>query len=634
MAVTKQQVVLEVSADTKQVTKSIDNVTSSVDNTAQATSGLTNQLDKMTGGAVTGFRNMTSGIKSAVGGLKTFKVALAATGIGLLVVAVGSLITAFKSSEEGANKLSKIMTVLGSVVDNVLDVVADLGEAIIYAFENPREALTSFTDLIKDNLINRFEGLIEFFPKIGEAITLLFEGKFGQAGKVAADAVGKVTLGVESVTDATAAAAEATGDFFEQVVEEGEKAAQIADQRAKANKLERELLVDRAKLESEIAALRLKSRQEDEFTAQERKDALLEAQALEDQLLAKETEVLTLRRDAQVEENKLARSSVENLNKEAEAIAAVERQNAQRLNQQRTTQRELNRLNKELEREEAAAAKEREDAIKAQTEAEQKAAEERAKLRAAELEAQAKLEDELYAASLTAREREELALMQQYEQRIAIAGDNEGLILAATESFLSQQKALDDKYRAEKKAADDKAAQEDRQRQQALFNSRVQLTLGALNALAALNDAFSKKDDENAEKAFKRNKAIALATATVNTGQAVVNALTAGGNPIKLATGAQFVEAAIAAAAGAAQIVNISRTQYEAPAPPDTSIETPPTPTLSASEGAGISGAPQLDLSFLGQGATQAQPIQAYVLAESITNAQQANQLIAEQASL
>jgi hypothetical protein len=633
MAVTKQQVVLEVSADTKQVTKSIDNVTDSVENTSKATSGLTGQLDKMTGGAVSGFRAMTTGIKGSVTGLKTFKAALAATGIGLLIVAIGSLVTAFKSSEEGANKLSKILTVIGSVTDNLLDLLADLGEKIIYAFENPREALTSFTDLIKENLINRFEGLIEFFPKIGEAITLLFEGKFGQAGKVAADAVGKVTLGVESVTDATADAAKAVGDFTNQVVEEGKKAAEIADKRAKANLLERQLLVERAQLEGDIAALRLKSRQEDEFTAQERKDALLEAQRLEDQLLAKETEVLTLRRDAQVEENKLARSSVENLNKEAEAVAAVERQRAQRLTQQRSTQRELNRLNKELEREETAAAKEKADAEKKATEEARKAAEERAKLRAKELEAQQKLNDDLYAESLSAREREELALMEQYDARIAIAGDDEGLIQAATESFLEKQAELEEKYRQKDKAAKDKAAQEDVQRQQELFNKRAQLALGALNALAALNDAFSKKDAEDGEKAFKRNKAIALATATVNTGQAVVNALTAGGNPLKLATGAQFVEAAIAAATGAAQIVNISRTQYEAPAPPDTSIEQPPAPTASGAAGS-VTGAPQLDLSFLGAGATQTGPIQAYVLAQDVSTAQQANQQIQEQASL
>ena len=65
-----------------------------------AVSGLTGQLDKMTGGAVTGFRNMVGGLKGGVAGLKSFKVALAATGIGLLLVAIGSLVSFFHKHKE------------------------------------------------------------------------------------------------------------------------------------------------------------------------------------------------------------------------------------------------------------------------------------------------------------------------------------------------------------------------------------------------------------------------------------------------------------------------------------------------------------------------------------------------------
>jgi len=39
--------------------------------------------------------------------------------------------------------------------------------------------------------------------------------------------------------------------------------------------------------------------------------------------------------------------------------------------------------------------------------------------------------------------------------------------------------------------------------------------------------------------------------------------LTAGGNPIKLATGRQFVEAGIALATGLAQVAKISKTQFQ-----------------------------------------------------------------------
>ena len=410
----------------KQAASDIGEVGQAATDTQAGVNGMVSSLDKMTGGMVSAFKGVATGLKNGVKGLKTFKMALISTGIGALVVAVGSLVTAFRSSEEGAQKLRRIMGVLGSVTDNLLDVVADLGEGIIKVFENPQQALKDFSNLLKDNIVNRFEGLFELVPKLSEAIGLLFEGKFGQAAKTAADAVGKVTLGVESITDSAAAAGEAVSNFGKQLVDEGKQADIIAQKRNRATKLERELLVQRSKLESQIAALRLKSRQEQEFSAEERKQALLDAQALEDQLLEKETEVLVLRRDAQIEENKLARSSEENLDKEAEAIARVNRQQANRLNQQRATQRELNRVDKEIEREQKAKQKEEEAARKKQAAEDQKT-----------LAARQKLADDLYKASLEGFDKEEQALMEKYEAQIAIAGDDEGLLLAVEERYLA-----------------------------------------------------------------------------------------------------------------------------------------------------------------------------------------------------
>ena len=53
-----------------------------------------------------------------------------------------------------------------------------------------------------------------------------------------------------------------------------------------------------------------------------------------------------------------------------------------------------------------------------------------------------------------------------------------------------------------------------------------------------------------------------MAAAVTNTAMAVTGALTAGGNPIKLATGTQFVEAGIAAAVGAANIIKIASSKF------------------------------------------------------------------------
>ena len=314
-------------------------------------SGVLGMIDAKTGGLISGLTGMTKSLGGATKGLKLMKIAIIGTGIGALLIAIMAVGAAFKGSEEGQNKFAKIMAVIGALTGNIVDLFADLGEAIISAFENPKQALNDFVKLIKDNLITRFEGLLNLIPSIGEAVNQLFKGNFSEAGKIAADAVGKVTLGVDSVTDSLSKAGTALKDFAKEQVREGEAAASVADMRAKADKIERELIVKRSKLESEVALLRLKSRQEEQFTATERKAALLEAQKLEEQLLEDQTQFLTLRRDAQVLENTFSRSNKENLTKEAEAIAAVNRQIASRANTARQVQREVNTIQGQIETE-------------------------------------------------------------------------------------------------------------------------------------------------------------------------------------------------------------------------------------------------------------------------------------------
>ena len=184
----------------------------------------------------------------------------------------------------------------------------------------------------------------------------LFSGDFKGALEDAKEGFVKLNNNINPVTMAVNAATKAVVNFTKEQIKEGKAAAKVADMRAKADKIERNLIVERSKLESEIALLRLKSREEDKYTAQERKQALLDAQALEDTLLDKETEYLELRRDAQIQENTFSRSNKENLTKEAEAIAAVNRQIAARANTARQVQREVTRISKQITAEEKAEA--------------------------------------------------------------------------------------------------------------------------------------------------------------------------------------------------------------------------------------------------------------------------------------
>jgi len=345
MADINKVVNIKVESDIDDVTKDVKKLNKGLKGTSEASSEMKSQLNTISGGKLSALTGIVGKVRLAFVSLRT---AIIASGIGALAIAVLAVGRAFKDSEEGQNKFAKLMGVIGAVVGNLTDLLADLGEKIISVFENPKEAIKSFSKLVKENISNRLEGLTELIPKLGAAINLLFKGEFVEAGKVAGDAIAKVTLGVEDFTDKVIEAKDAVVEFGKEQVREGNAAAKVADMRAKAEIEERKLMLQKATLENKIANLRLKSREEDKFGAEERKQALLDAQKLEDILLEKETKVLKLRADAQTLENTFSRSNKENLNEEARLQAAVIRQQAARTNSQRQTQRELNRLNKEI----------------------------------------------------------------------------------------------------------------------------------------------------------------------------------------------------------------------------------------------------------------------------------------------
>lgn len=138
-------------------------------------------------------------------------------------------------------------------------------------------------------------------------------------------------------------------------------------------------------------------------------------------------------------------------------------------------------------------------------------------------------------------------------------------ILDETMAIWEREDAIELKRYEDKKA-----------REKELQEFRIKTTYDMFNALGALATAFAKGDEESQKKAFKINKALNIGVAIMQTAQAVTGALTAGGNPIKLATGAQFVEAGIAAAVGAAQIATIAKTQFGGGATGiDTNVPTP-----------------------------------------------------------
>ncbi|QDP52734.1 MAG: putative tape measure protein [Prokaryotic dsDNA virus sp.] len=621
MAISKQEVIIEFNADTKDVTKSIDSVEKSIEGTSKATAGLTTQLDKMSGGAITGFNNFSSGLKSGIAGLKSFKVALAATGIGLLITAIASLVSYFRDTEQGAQRLRVITATLGTVFEKFRDILIAVGERLFETFSNPQQALQDFGQALRDNIITRFEGLLTFIPSIGKAIKQLFERDFAGAAQTAADATGKVVFGVDSVTESLTEGAKAAADYAKETRDAAAAAAELARQENDLKVAEREFLSVRAQTNKTIAENRLLV-EDEKLAFEDRIGALDAAIAAEQRTVAQELEFARQRAEILERKAELAKSDEATIQAVAEAQAQVIQLETRSL-----------RTQKRLEGERQSIILQREARAKQEQAEAQKAVDEAEKAAQAELEARQKLEDELFALSLSAKEREELVAQQRYDARIAIAGDDEGLIKAATEQLNADLAAIQDKSDGQADLKRQQELDKEKANAQAISQARLSVVKQTLGALSALNEAFAGETEQEQKKAFERQKKIQAAQALVSTFESAVQAFKSlAGIPVV----GPVLGTAAASAATATGLSNVQRIRQQSFDGGGGAAEATPAPSLTAAatQATEVPQTPELDLSFLGDIQQTLPPVQTFVISSDVSTAQQANKKIQEQATL
>ena len=115
-------------------TQQIDGIDKATNDLGTGVSSATGALDKLTGGAVSGFRKAAQGTKVFIKGLKLTKVALISTGIGAIVVAVGALVGFFLKTNKGAKMLKVGLAALGAIVERVTGYFQAAGAFIVGLF--------------------------------------------------------------------------------------------------------------------------------------------------------------------------------------------------------------------------------------------------------------------------------------------------------------------------------------------------------------------------------------------------------------------------------------------------------------------------------------------------------------------
>ena len=173
---------------------------------------------------------------------------------------------------------------------------------------------------------------------------------------------------------------------------------------------------------------------------------------------------------------------------------------------------------------------------------------------------------------------------------------------------------------------------EEFERNRALNNAKVDFALDALSSIGQIADAFAQGDKERAKKAFKINKAIGIAQATINTARGIVNELS---HPVKSLTFTNYAAAAAMALAGAAQIATISATRFDSGggAKPTTTDDTGGGSLNAATQPPSFNVVGQSGFNQIAGALGQQQPVQAFVVAGDVTTAQQLQNNTIQQAT-
>ena len=604
-----EKIVVELDVKSQKGVKEVEKLNKEISNTNKETADASKTLDGFTGGAVSKFKGLKGSIGGVVKGFKSLKFAILASGIGALLLAVVAVGKAFTSSEEGQNKFAKIMGVIGSVTGNLVDLLSDLGEKIISVFENPKQAIIDLKDLIVENITNRFNAIIDTLGFLGSAFKKVFSGDFSGALEDAKKAGSSYVDSLTGVENSIDKVTEATKGFVKELKEEAKIAGQIADQRAKADKLERGLIVERAEADRKVAELREQAADKDKISAKDRIIALEEAGKISEEITKKEIEAAKLRFESKVAENKLSKSTKEDLDEEANLKARLIQLETARLRQQKSITAEISGARKEEKARLDAELKEKQDKIN------KEATDENTRLEAIQ-----KVRDDFKQKQIEKEAETELQKIDVEEQKRIAELDK----LNATE----EQKYEVYKYYAGLREQVIKKEEDTKEK------------LAKLSQSQQLNDAKNSFNQmaQLAGKDSKIGKAMAIASATISGVQGVQNAYTtAQKSPITAFFPAYpVVQSALAGAIALKNIsaiksVNASGGGGNISAPSASSAPSAPSSAPPAFNVVGASDTNQLAGAIGGQ---SKEPVKAYVVSGDVTSAQSMDRNIVEGASI
>jgi len=484
-------------------------------------------------------------------------------------------------------------------------------------FENPGENIRALGEAIKNNIIERFQSMLDVLGFVGKAMQKFFTGDFKgalnevkNAGSEMVDVFTGVDGTVGKVVEGTKKVAGAVANYTKKTYEAAGAMTDLNKQAELADVINQGL-IEKYDLQAEQQR---QLRDDERNTIEERIAANNKlGEILDEQEAAMRANANIRLKQAQMNAE-LDANNVEFQRELIDAkneVAAVDAQIAGFRSEQLSNQEALERELLEIAR-----------------------GKKEAEIDANEIAKQAAIDQEENVLNRLQLEKE--LAEETKNARVSIIEDELALTKEGTaryQELLDEKLLLEAEYAAESKRIDYDTEMTKREQRQETMAAAYELTKQGLEAVSALTEAFAGESEEQQRRAFNVQKALSAASTVISTIEGAQAAYTtAQKSPITAVfPGYPAVQAGLATAFGIAKLKQIQNQQFQGASVGTSSAPTSagPRPSTPQFNVVGTSGINQL-----AQTIGQERPVRAYVVGSDVSTQQQLDRKRVKTASL
>jgi phage-related protein len=227
----QRKISVELEADASKVTSELQDLRSEIDKlNKEIASGNKETKD--------GLKDVEKASKSTAKGVSRIGNALKAAGIGLVIAAFAKLTDVFNENQKVTNFFNTTFEALSLAFNDFFNFLNNnIGTVVGYfknIFSDPKQAVYDFATAIYENLIERFNSLLDTLGFLASAVKKVFEGDFAgalesvkSAGKEAVDVITGVPDSFDKIVEAAPSVIKGITDYTKSTIQAAKETVEL-----------------------------------------------------------------------------------------------------------------------------------------------------------------------------------------------------------------------------------------------------------------------------------------------------------------------------------------------------------------------------------------------------------------------